>query len=328
MFGNVWRGKAAVLAIMICMPTWVSARADEPLRVSFDMGYALPVTQVDPRLAADLLPDEQAILARLVISPRIRSGQESQLRELSITIQPQEAGVRVLDWSPQTASATDVAGQIDVVLRKEQEKSYDLAGEAGIPLLFQGIPGSAAGRARAAELASTVSEGKYTQLPEKTWVVTSGTVGRESGVFFKLRPHGQTTVEGSQEFLLMLAVPLDWQAGVAQVECVAFAQDRSEKGGVCGAALAQVGLYEAKNGDARKEALELAEAAKLKTRALLRNEPNRKNGNPLDALRVSRLDPIPGKPLVALERNVNELSEALRPLLNPESLPLPQRVRR
>jgi hypothetical protein len=63
-------------------------------------------------------------------------------------------------------------------------------------------------------------------LPPQETVLASGTVQYGHGVFFKLKPSTQTTLEGKKSFSAIFAVPRGWRGGCLKVQCQALGLDR------------------------------------------------------------------------------------------------------
>jgi hypothetical protein len=62
---------------------------------------------------------------------------------------------------------------------------------------------------------------RYELLPPLESLAASGTIGRSTGVYFKLKPSPRTTLEGGKEFVLVLRVPEEWRADVVELRCTA-----------------------------------------------------------------------------------------------------------
>ena len=296
---------ASTLGLLFSI-TAAALSASEP-RLSFDVGYTAPAllsTQDEP----SLLEAEKAFEARFLISSRMLSGSEKDIKELTFSITAGDERLRVLAWSPETTYAADVEGRIDIVLRRHQQQSHDVGAEAGVPFFISGIPGSAAGKASIAAGEESTSEGRFSRLPAKEWIVTSGTTQRERGVFFKLRPHSQATLEGSHVFTVVFAAPSDWKASAFEVTCEAVSkQKQNGQSVVCGGRQAFVGVFLASDGKARSQAVALAEKAEHVLQEQERIAHARKR-NPLQV-----------NPLHVLARNVPEVAVVLRPILKQEA---------
>ena len=87
--------------------------------------------------------------------------------------------------------------------------------------------------------------------------MNSGTIHRGSGVYFKLKPARQITLEGAKEFRTVLKVPIDWTADQLQIRCEALGTESSSVPGfqsdkTYAKQLFSVALYQEGNTDAKE----------------------------------------------------------------------------
>jgi hypothetical protein len=149
------------------------------------------------------------------ISARLRAGTERDLKECVYTlIDPAEPEVMLLtDWLPRTELKSDYARPIQF--------SSERLGKIGISLAAHyviGASGDASGQLKSGVV--------YEMLPPQETVLASGTVQYGHGVFFKLKPSTQTTLEGKKSFSAIFAVPRGWRGGCLKLECHALGVDR------------------------------------------------------------------------------------------------------
>jgi len=99
-------------------------------------------------------------------------------------------------------------------------------------------------------------------VPPKQLFLASGTTNRGHGVFFKLKPSSQASLEGQKEFVCLFIVPKDWRGDYACIACRAKGYNRSLWTRVeeCGTAEVCVGLYLRGDPEARQAAKQLARA--------------------------------------------------------------------
>ena len=64
------------------------------------------------------------------------------------------------------------------------------------------------------------------KIAPKHLVVASGTTGEQHGVFFKLRPSPQSTLEGEHELTVRFVVPAIWRGDSVAVSCQATGQQK------------------------------------------------------------------------------------------------------
>src|SRR5262249_36178399 len=134
------------------------------------------------------------------ISARLRSGSERDLKQCVYTlIDPAEpATLVVTDWLPRTELKSDYAKPIQF--------SSERLGKIGISLAAHYVvsgTGDASGQLKSGVV--------YEMLPPQETVLASGTVQYGHGVFFKLKPSTQTTLEGKKSFSAIFAVPRGWR---------------------------------------------------------------------------------------------------------------------
>jgi hypothetical protein len=96
---------------------------------------------------------------------------------------------------------------------------------------------------------------RYEMLPPKELLAASGTLNRERGVYFKLRPSPQTSLEGAKQFICVLRVPKAWRGDCVRIDCRAAADPRGwpmPETAECGAATFLVALFAAGDEEARQ----------------------------------------------------------------------------
>ena len=148
----------------------------------------------------------------------------------------------------------EVTDPIQVIETGEKANSFD----GGVNVKFEPWAGvHVSPSAGASRVSKKKSEYKYSKLPAKRLLVASGTTRREHGVFFKMKPSTQDSLEGRKEFVCRFVVPKGWRGDYVYVDCTATSQDRTPWSSPddCGSRRVFVGLY--LQGDA--EAKEAAE---------------------------------------------------------------------
>jgi hypothetical protein len=149
------------------------------------------------------------------ISARLRAGTERDLKQCVYTlIDPAVPETLVVtDWLPRTELKSDYAKPIQF--------SSERLGKIGISLAAHyviGASGDASGQLKSGVV--------YEMLPPQETVLASGTVQYGHGVFFKLKPSTQTTLEGKKSFSAIFAVPRGWRGGCLKLDCEALGLDR------------------------------------------------------------------------------------------------------
>ncbi len=281
----VWAG---TLLFALAAPA-LTVEAAVP-RVEFDVSYTVACAEVPPCESSVAGPDQKVIEAKLQISTRLASGSEPDVEEISITIWSPQRRLRVVDFSPRSQLASDIEGAIDVVKKGEEETSIEGSLEAEFsPLSTVSLnPAAGASKSRSEHLQQT-----YRRQPPKKVVLTAGMVHREHGVFFKLRPSSQETLEGQREFSCRFLVPKNWRGDYLLVDCRAVARERSvlRPANACGSRSTLVGLHMREDIEAREQALAAAKAYERYVDVVRSGRPQ---GNVVQGASGELLDYLPG----------------------------------
>jgi hypothetical protein len=215
-------------------------------RVDFDTSYTAECRDVTPCAFAAAHPDLMVVETTFRISTRLLSGREADLEELLIEITSPDQRLSVVDFVPRTELDTDIAGEIEVVETNDHTKSTNtgLGGTVGIEyglVKAQATPSAGGGKTDHAG-----TKKSYKQIPPKQLLLASGTIDRGQGVFFKLKPSTNASLEGMREFACLFLVPRDLTGQWVQIACQARASKKSYfsiKPPHCGEGLFHVGLF-------------------------------------------------------------------------------------
>lgn len=250
-------------ALTICLPS-SQARAAQ---VDFDLPASIECRDVTPPgfAAGDYL---KVIEGKLRISARVLDGAESDIVDFVYEIRNTDRRLRFQDYLPNTTLESAVAeDQIEV--KDSTEKASTASADVHVVYKILSLGGTLSQSTKDSEANC------YRQIAPKELVVASGTIEREHGVFFRLRPSRAASLEGAKEFSFLATVPKQWRGDV----CVINVSARVKKGSFwsdsvvnSGSRELQVGLYLA--GD-----VEGAELAEELTRAH-ENYLARLNGQP------------------------------------------------
>lgn len=173
------------------------AEASDPF---FSVTYDMPLTVSFQEVARS--GNSKTILATIPVSVKFQ-GDAKSLSNANIEFESPNRTLRVVDFLPQTTTTTDVVGPIQIETTKE----------AGGTLKFQFAKVDASGEVRDA---STL---KYEQLPPRELLVASGIRHRGHGVFFKLKPNSQRSIEGQHNFVCLFDVKHDWKCDYLVARC-------------------------------------------------------------------------------------------------------------
>ncbi len=256
---------------LLALAGWMTALLTTPsLYPSSLLSADLPILQFDVRhrvACIDVSQDDhfktvlgkRLIQAKIPVSTLVRHGSAQELLQLLIRFENPDRSVQVIDYQPKTTLATDIVGNIGI------ETKQDKSAGVGVNLSASqaGIRGTTT-----AEIGSKHGQSiKWQHLPPLELLSASGTIGRGSGVYFKLKPSKRTSLEGNRDFVLLLQVPESWQSGVLHIDCRAEGLQRSSitnwsEKVTCGHNRFVVALYAANNKRAQQQASLLVSADK------------------------------------------------------------------
>lgn len=185
-------------------------QAAEP-RVAFDLGYSIPCRDVTPEDYGPTHPGERIVEAVFRVSMILAEGREEDIDAMYLVIESPPRRLRVADFLPKTQLGSDLAAPIEVVEKNETIRSVEaaLGGDIAPPAGPVAVHISPKISARHSNQQGT--QHSYKRLPAQSLLLAAGTVKGENGVFFKLRPSSQTSLEGARDFAVRFSVPRDWR---------------------------------------------------------------------------------------------------------------------
>jgi len=236
---------------------WSATTQAGPPRVHFDVSYSVECRDVTPQEFSETNPQSKIVEARFQVSSLIGRGKESDVRELMYVVWSPEKRLRVVDFEPKTQLESEVTDAIEVIESGERASSLN----GGVNVQFEPWAGvHVAPSAGASQVSKKNLQQKYSKLPPKQLMVASGTTRREHGVFFKMKPSTQASLEGQKEFVCLFVVPAGWRGDYVYVDCAATPRDRSPWSSAddCGSRRVLVGLYFQGDAEAKEAAERLA----------------------------------------------------------------------
>lgn len=179
--------------------------------VNFDAVTLVGCRDVTPEDFALVHPDERLVEAIFCIST-FTARENYENMDLVIQIVSPNRSVQVVDHLPNTTTTSEYATNI----------AYDKGNEnvAGIGLNAGGTAGEVVNLTSNLNFSNkATSSVRYEKLPPTQILTASGTLQRGSGVYFKLKPSSQTTLEGSREYAVKLRVPTTWRGDIMHLHC-------------------------------------------------------------------------------------------------------------
>lgn len=277
-------GRGLVGAAVVLLAAWPAGECRADAKLRFDVTRAVECRDVTPAEFALSHPTEKIVEARFCLSLLPADAGQHEIDELLISLRSPERRLRVVDYSPRTEMASEIADGVTVVDTTEKNLGFDaglggsLAGDYGA-LHGQALPTAGAHTSRRRTVQET-----YKKLPPQTTVIVSGTTDGQQGVFFKIKHWGQRSLEGETELTCRFAVPGDWRGDWAVLTCQARGPDKwytSKEAESLASATVLVGLSLEGDAPAGKAARRLAELqqARRPVVAAQRTRSSATNGN-------------------------------------------------
>lgn len=192
--------------------------------VEFDFARTAECRDITPSERLIHYPSQRLVEFVLPISVRFHDVARDDVEELTVEITGTSGLMRVLDFSPATQLASDIANPIETTTTTKSIKAIDGSLGGAVPVPYA---------AEIAHVTPTINAGmsngetttqKLDRLPPKYAVVVSGTTSEGRGVFFKLKRWSQTSLEGVHELAVTFIVPAGWRGGDVYVSCSAGGQ--------------------------------------------------------------------------------------------------------
>lgn len=249
--------RTAFSLFAVVIVSFSSVAQAKPPQVRFDMVPVVACRDVTDEGFAAMHPNERLIEAKFEISSILHDGDEADLTELSLRITSPHQSFRIADYSPRTKLASDYAGGISIEKKSEDSKGLGLVASGG----WQAAKINAHGDAGSKETLTT----KYELVAPMESVTASGTLQSGHGVYFKLRPSRQDTLEGAKLYQVVLQVPAPWRGDIIHFSCEARGMKRGlvrhlDEEIRCGLAEFPVAVYLGGDEEAKNIATQFAES--------------------------------------------------------------------
>ena len=214
------RTAALTLQLTLLATGAAPAVADDPA-VAFDFARTAECRELDPAEFPELYAGEKAIECTLRLSVNLLSGSANRIEELRVEMTDPDRRLRVLSFSPQTKLESEYADNIEWTKTTESGQSLGMSLGGELPTPVGGVIAHITPTASTGLTEREVITEKQCRVAPKQTVIAAGTVDEAHGVFFKLRPSPQSTLEGMHEFTVRLIVPENWRGDALRVTCTA-----------------------------------------------------------------------------------------------------------
>ncbi|MES1213626.1 MAG: hypothetical protein ABUL64_03485 [Singulisphaera sp.] len=273
---RITRSATALVALLLACHAWPAA-ADT--RVVFDVPDSIECRDVTPEKCAAAHPNLKAIEGKFRLSARITRGSEADVVDFLYMLISPSLRLKIHDYLPNTTLESALTGD-NIEVAETTENSTGNTEEAHIGYKIFNIG------ATRNQAAKTTESNHYKQIVPKALVLASGTMNREHGVFFKLRPSNGASLEGAKEFTFLAIVPKSWRGDWCTLTCAARSQKKSffpTSVAVAGIEQAHIGLYLSGDREANALAEQLCQIQEANT-ALLADELKKEASRLLESM--------------------------------------------
>jgi len=204
-----WRWLAPVVLLMGATATIAKSPA-----VDFDVAPTIAACELPSSDPLFVGLQDKLIVIRLRVSTLLSSQAADRIDQLVVSLESPSTNFQVVDFLPRTTLDTSIVGPVAVRTADDRELGVDFDATG----LYKHITG--------ASLIGKFSDAhslhaEFHLVPPKEIVAASGTIQRGRGVYFKLRPSSQETLEGAKEYVIVARVPAAWRGDVVRVRCTA-----------------------------------------------------------------------------------------------------------
>lgn len=250
----------AALAVVVLTLASVSPAA----QILFDLPDTIECRDATPPDFAASHPTLKVIEARLRISARIVEGDESEIVDFLYIITSPDKRMRIQDYLPNTTLESQYErDRIEVTEASEDAKSRLTEARVAYKVFALGTTNT--------KSTKKSESNRYKQIAPKALVLSSGTTDREHGVFYRLRPSNDASLEGAKEFTFLAVVPRTWRGDWCTVSCAARANRKSffsTSTVPAGVAQTQIGLHLVGDAEAAALSVELRKVQESHAAAL------------------------------------------------------------
>ena len=243
------------------IPIWLSAVSPgvalAASHVEFDFARSVECRDVTPAERVMQYPSQRLVELSLPISVRFRDVPLDNVDELTVEINGPPTGMRVYDFAPATQLTSDIVEPIETTTTNKSARSIDGSLGGALPVPYAAEIAHVTPSINAGISKGETTTQKLNRLPPKHAVVVSGTSSEGRGVFFKLKPSSQTSLEGVHDLAVTFVVPAGWRGGEVHVGCSAGGQRKVlfiKQSATLGSEGSMVRLYLAGRGSVRRVA--------------------------------------------------------------------------
>ena len=205
-------------------------------QVAFDLPSSIECHEISSKEFACANPNLKMIEGKFRISAWIVEGTSTDVLDFVYTLKTDET-MRVQDYTPNTTlESAVVEDHIEITDAKEESTAAGMDGHVvSKPLSLGGSHNQSSKKSESSH---------YKRIAAKDTVLSSGTIDREHGVVFHIRPSRTAALEGAKEFTFVAVVAKSWRGDVCTISCAA----RTTKHTMLSTSVVSVGFKQAQIG--------------------------------------------------------------------------------
>ena len=170
------------------------------VQIAFDLPSSIECRDVTSKEFAGANPNLKMVEGRFRISSWIDDGTSGAIIDFVYTFKTNQT-MRIQDYTPNTTLESAVAeDHIEITDAKEDSSAAGLDGHLAYhPLTLGSTLNQSSKKSEASH---------YKQIAAKDTVLSSGTIDREHGIIFRIRPSRTAAIEGAKEFTFVAVAAL------------------------------------------------------------------------------------------------------------------------
>ncbi|HEX3724999.1 MAG TPA: hypothetical protein VHV08_02100 [Pirellulales bacterium] len=199
---------------LLVVVVWLMAASVQGAQVCFDLPSSIECRETTPESFAQAHPMLKVIEAKFRISARLLDGNADEIVDFVYVLSSPDKMMRFQDYLPNTTLESAVADdQIEITDSSENGKTTGAEAHVAYKIFEIGATHN--------QSTKKTECSHYKQIAAKELVLASGTIDREHGVFFRLRPSRAASLEGAKEFTCLVTVPKTWRGDLCTISCTA-----------------------------------------------------------------------------------------------------------
>ncbi|MEM9940504.1 MAG: hypothetical protein AAF939_02865 [Planctomycetota bacterium] len=160
--------------------------------------------------------DEKLIEVVIPVSTRLVSQDGGSLQEFRVDVFWVKDAYPLFDYGPKSETTTQFEGTIARELTRESRAGIGVGINGKVEWVAGNLKGDLSERKMTVE--------RFQEIPQHDILISSGSIRRGTGAFFRFHPSRLERIEGGRDVILAFRVPNQWRTGILQVQCRASGQ--------------------------------------------------------------------------------------------------------